>query len=44
MSPLELVENPAFARALVVGAFGGVGLVLTTIWAAASLGVAFVAA
>jgi hypothetical protein len=32
MSPLELIENPAFPRALVVGAFGGIGLVLTTVY------------
>jgi hypothetical protein len=32
MSPTELIVNPAFPRALVVGAFGGVALVLTAIF------------
>jgi hypothetical protein len=32
MSATELIANPAFPRALVVGAFGGVGLVLTAMY------------
>jgi hypothetical protein len=32
MSPTELIANPAFPRALVVGAFGGAGLVITAIY------------
>ena len=32
MSPTELILNPAFPRALVLGAFGGIGLVLTAIY------------
>ena len=32
MSPTELFANPAFPRALVVGAFGGAGLVLTAVY------------
>lgn len=32
MSPIELLANPAFPRALVVGVFGGAGLVLTAVY------------
>ena len=32
MSATEFIANPAFPRALVVGAFGGVGLVLTAMY------------
>lgn len=32
MTPAEFVANPAFPRAIVLGAFGGIGLVLTTIY------------
>lgn len=28
----ELVTHPAFARAVVLGAFGGIGLILTTVY------------
>lgn len=32
MDVADLVSNPAFPRALVLGAFGGVGLALTTLY------------
>ena len=32
MSPADLFSNPAFPRALVLGAFGGIGLTLTALY------------